>query len=217
MAGETHQVDDMQDGSGMAPSSSLETLLAEVRACTLCAGEMRRPPRPVLQASASARILVAGQAPGNLAALSGLPFTDPSGDRLRDWMGIGKAVFYDAARVAVVPMGFCFPGNDEAGGDLPPMKRCAATWREAVLSQLPEIRLTLLVGNHAHAWHLAKRRARTLTDTVRAWRDYAGEGTFALPHPSWRNSGWLKRNPWFEAETLPALRSAVSQALASSP
>lgn len=216
MARETHQVGDMRESPVMPGQSDLETLLAEVRACTLCAGEMRREPRPVLQASATARILVAGQAPGNLAATSGLPFTDPSGDRLRDWMGIDRAAFYDASQIAVVPMGFCFPGNDDAGGDLPPMKRCAATWREAVLSQLPKIRLTLLVGNYAHAWHLGKRRARTLTDTVRAWRDYAGEGMFALPHPSWRNSGWLKRNPWFEAETLPALRFAVSRALASS-
>ncbi|MEO0881920.1 MAG: uracil-DNA glycosylase family protein [Pseudomonadota bacterium] len=192
---------------------SLHGLVANVRDCTLCAGEMPRDPRPVLQARSSARILIASQAPGNKAANSGIPFSDPSGVRLRDWMGVDEATFYDASKCAIVPMGFCFPGYDKNGGDLPPMKRCAGVWRASLLAQLQRVELTLVIGMYAMSWHLKDRRARNLTETVRNWREFAAEGIFALPHPSWRNTAWLKRNPWFETETLPALKLAISQAL----
>lgn len=142
---------------------------------------------------------------------------DPSGLRLRDWMGVDEAQFYDASRIAIVPMGFCFPGYDAHGGDIPPMKRCAREWREKLLEQLPNIGLTLLVGGYAQKWHLGKRMARNLTETVRQWQDYTSEGLFTLPHPSWRNTGWIKKNQWFETETLPALKSAISSALSASP
>jgi len=194
-------------------SIALDQLEADIRACTLCKDDMSREPRPVLAVSSSAKILVAGQAPGNLAMESGRPFTDPSGVRLRDWMGVSDEIFYDASKIAIVPMGFCFPGYDKTGADIPPMKRCADVWRAKLLAQLPNIEVTLLVGGYAQKWHLGKRMARNLTETVRQWHSYRSEGVFTLPHPSWRNTGWIKKNPWFETETLPALKSAISQAL----
>lgn len=194
-------------------SVDLETQLARIRACRLCEADMDRAPNPILQASRSARILVVGQAPGNLADVSSKPFNDPSGDRLRDWMGISAEQFYDPSRLAIIPMGFCFPGYDAKGGDRPPMKRCAETWRDSLIRLLPDIDLTLLIGGYAQAWHLGNRRKRNLTETVKAWRDYTDDRLFTLPHPSWRNTGWLKRNPWFEAEVLPALRKSVRSAL----
>ena len=187
----------------------LQPLLARIRGCRLCASEMPNAPNPVFRADRHARILVASQAPGNLADRSGTPFNDPSGVRLREWMGVSETEFYDASRVAIVPMGFCFPGHDAKGGDLPPMKRCAAEWRAALLSRLPDIRVTLLIGGYAQRWHLGSRAGRTLTDTVARWREFAGEGLFPTPHPSWRNNAWLKRHPWFETDVLPALRAAV--------
>lgn len=194
---------------------SFDQVLAEVGACRHCAARFAETatahaPRPVLRASATAPVLIAGQAPGARVHASGLPFDDPSGDRLRDWMGIGREVFYDTARIAIVPMAFCFPGYDAKGADLPPPKVCAELWRERVLGQLPDARLVLLVGQYAQAWHLGARRKRTLTETVRAWRDY-GPRQIPLPHPSWRNTAWLKRNPWFEDEVLPWLRAEVSR------
>lgn len=194
---------------------SLETLLARIRACTLCAGDMPNTPNPVLRADRRARILVASQAPGNLAHQTSTPFNDPSGRRLRAWMGVSEAEFYDASRVAIVPMGFCFPGQDARGGDLPPMPRCARTWRQAVLEQLPDIRVTLLVGGHAQRWHLGPRASRRLTETVANWQAFASEGVFPTPHPSWRNNAWLKRHPWFEDAALPALQASVRSALRS--
>ncbi len=194
-------------------SKALDRLEAEIRACTLCKEDMSRAPRPVLAVSPTARILVAGQAPGNLAMESGRPFTDPSGVRLRDWMGVSDEIFYDASKIAIVPMGFCFPGYDKTGSDIPPMKRCAEVWRAKLLAELPNIELTLLVGGYAQKWHLGKRMARNLTETVRQWHSYRSEGVFTLPHPSWRNTGWIKKNPWFETETLPALKSAILRAL----
>ena len=173
-------------------------------------------PRPVLSVSATAKVLVAGQAPGNLAMQSGRPFTDPSGVRLRDWMGVDEDTFYDESRIAIVPMGFCFPGYDKNGGDVPPMKRCAKTWRADLLGLLENVEVTLLVGGYAQKWHLGKRMERNLTETVRQWQTYASEGMFTLPHPSWRNTGWIKKNPWFETQTLPALKSAISSALSAS-
>ena len=174
---------------------------------------MERAPNPILQVSESATILVVGQAPGNLADLSGKPFTDPSGVRLRDWMGVSETEFYDETRVAIVPMGFCFPGNDASGGDLPPLKRCAATWHQGVMDRLPNLQVTLLIGAYAQRWHMGSRAAKTLTETVRDWTKYRSEHIFTAPHPSWRNTAWLKRNPWFEKDVLPELRSSVRQAL----
>ncbi len=196
---------------------SLAALAADIDACRLCADRFAatataHAPRPVLRVSSTARILVAGQAPGARVHASGLPFDDPSGDRLRGWMGVDRATFYDAARIAIAPMAFCFPGYDARGADLPPPPLCARRWRAALMAALPQIDLTLLVGAHAQRWHLGSRAGPRLTDTVRAWRDFAPE-VLPTPHPSWRNTAWLKRNPWFEAELAPALRAAVSQRL----
>lgn len=190
-------------------------LLERIGSCRLCAGQFAatataHAPRPVLRADPRARVLVAGQAPGMRVHRSGLPFDDPSGDRLRDWMGIGRDVFYDVARIAVVPMGFCFPGYDAKGADLPPPRRCAETWREQVLAHLPRLELVLLIGHHAQRWHLGRAAAGGVTETVRRWRE-GPAGVLALPHPSWRNTGWLKRNPWFEAEVVPHLRAEVAR------
>ncbi|AMY67963.1 uracil-DNA glycosylase family protein [Frigidibacter mobilis] len=200
------------------PASSL---LARIGACRLCAAEFARSatahaPRPVawFDPGSPPRLLIAGQAPGMRVHLAGRPFADPSGDRLRDWLGIGEEVFYDRARVAIVPMAFCFPGYDAAGSDLPPPPRCAATWRDEVMAALGPVPLTVLVGGHSHRWHLGAAAVRGgVGATVGRWRDHA-PAVFPLPHPSWRNTGWLKRNPWFAAEVLPALRARVQEALA---
>jgi uracil-DNA glycosylase len=191
---------------------AFDRLLKDVRACRLCAEHLPHEPRPILRAKPTARLCIAGQAPGTRVHASGMPFTDPSGDRLRDWLGVDKETFYDEARVAIVPMGFCFPGLDAKGGDLPPRKECAPAWRERVFAHLKEVDLTLLVGSYAQAWHLKGRTKPTLTDTVKAWRDY-GPAFIPLPHPSWRNSAWIKKNPWFEEELLPHLRRRVSRIL----
>jgi len=187
---------------------TLSSLLAEVRACTLCADDLPLGPRPVLQAAAAARVLVAGQAPGTKVHETGLPFNDPSGDRLRDWMGVDRETFYDAGRIAIVPMGFCYPGREERGGDKPPLARCARTWRDRIMARLDRVELILVIGQYAHAWHLGDRRRKSLTETVRHWRDY-GPDIIPLPHPSWRNTAWLKKHPWFEREVLPVLRRRV--------
>lgn len=181
--------------------------------CRLCAVRFRATatahvPRPVVwfRPGGRARILVASQAPGARAHASGVPFSDASGRRLRDWMGIDEATFYDRDVLSIVPMAFCFPGYDASGADLPPPPICAATWRQASMEALrPD--LTILVGGHAMRWHLG---ARTVTETVAAWRDHAPR-VFPLPHPSWRNTAWLKRNPWFEAELIPALRARLAE------
>ena len=183
----------------------------EIRACRLCAARFAatataHAPRPVVWFDTGARVLIAGQAPGARVHDSGRPFTDRSGDRLRDWTGLTPEAFYDLSRVAVVPMAFCFPGYDAKGSDLPPPPLCAATWRARVMAALPGVRLTLLVGGAAIRWHLG---LRDVTEAVRGWRDHA-PGVFPLPHPSWRNTGWLKRNPWFAEELLPDLRRAVA-------
>lgn len=199
---------------------SFETLAAEIAACRLCAGDFAQTatahaPRPVFWCAPGARILIAGQAPGARVHDSGKPFTDPSGDRLRDWMGIDAAAFYDRRRIAILPMALCFPGYDGRGSDLPPPRRCAAQWRERVLAWLPDVRLTLLVGGHAQRWHLGRAAsAGGVRATVAAWRQHA-PAIFPLPHPSWRNTAWLARNPWFAAEFLPALRTAVADTLES--
>jgi len=191
--------------------SSLAALLSEVRACSLCAEHLPLGPRPVVQVHSSARVLIAAQAPGRKVHSSGLPFDDASGDRLRDWLGLTRDLFYDARQVAIVPMGFCFPGTGPSG-DLPPRPECAPAWRAALLSRLKKLQLTLVIGRYAQAYHLPNGGA-SLTETVRAWRDH-WPLVVPLPHPSPRNNLWLKRNPWFEEEMLPALRQRVSQLLA---
>ena len=183
-----------------------ESLLAKVRACRAC--DLPHEPRPVVRASPTARLLIAGQAPGTRVHESGIPFDDRSGDRLRDWMGVDRETFYDTARIAIVPMGFCFPGQDAKGGDLPPRRECAPLWRARIMAALPNVELTLVIGQYAQAWHLGKAARPTLTDTVRNWQVYLPRA-LPLPHPSWRNTAWLKRNPWFEAEILPVLRHEV--------
>ena len=161
-----------------------------------------------------ARLLIAGQAPGMRVHQSGRPFDDPSGERLRDWLGLSPAEFYDQSRVAIVPMAFCFPGYDAKGADLPPPPLCARTWHAQVMAGLPQIRLRVLVGGHAHRWHLGTRHG--VTPTVAAWRDH-GPGVFPLPHPSWRNTAWLRKHPWFAAEVLPALRATVRRVMDDRP
>jgi uracil-DNA glycosylase len=191
----------------------LDALLGEISACRVCAGVLPHPPRPVLRVSAEARILIAGQAPGRLVHETGLPFNDPSGQRLREWMGIDRETFYDQRNVAVAAMGFCFPGTVN-GADLPPRKECAPLWRPRLMPLLTGLKLTLLVGGYAQSWHLREKASPTLTETVARWREFPGH-LMPLPHPSWRNTGWLKRNPWFEAELVPVLRQRVKRALAT--
>ncbi len=193
----------------------MRQLLNDISSCTLCAERFAathtaHQPRPVFQYAEGARILIAGQAPGARVHASGRPFTDPSGDRLRDWLGIGDDVFYDPAQVAIFPMAFCFPGYTAKGADLPPPAICARTWRPRLMDNLSEPRLILLIGGYAQKWHLNTKAG--VTDTVAAWRDTAPQ-IFPLPHPSWRNTGWLKKNPWFEVEVLPRMRAAVKEVL----
>ena len=187
-------------------------LLEAVRSCTLCAGELENGVRPVLQAHPEARILIAGQAPGSKVHATGIPFDDPSGDRLREWMGISRETFYDDSKIAILPMGFCYPGKGKSG-DLPPIPRCAATWRQALLEQMPSVRLTLLIGQYAQEWHLDDR-PRTLTETVKDWSSF-GDSLIPLPHPSPRNNIWLKKNPWFGIELLPRVKAKVLAILES--
>ena len=190
----------------------LESLLKEIRACRACADDLPHDPRPVLRATPRARVLVVGQAPGTRVHESGMPFTDPSGDRLRAWMGVSDDEFYDERQIAIVPMGFCFPGLDDKGGDKPPLKRCAALWRDRVMAGLPDVALTLVIGQYAQAWHLGKARKKTLTATVEAWKEY-GPDLIPLPHPSWRNNAWIKRHPWFDAELVPHLQARIDALL----
>lgn len=196
----------------MAGALPLETLLGQVRACRLCEAELPQGPRPVLQAARSARILIAGQAPGRKVHASGRPFDDASGDRLRDWMKVDRAVFYDPSRIAILPMGFCYPGGGKSG-DLPPRLECAATWRAALLGQLPNLGLTLVIGRYALDWHL-KAAGTSVTEAVRAWRCHWPR-VVPLPHPSPRNNRWLRDNPWFEHQVLPHLRERVAALLTS--
>ncbi len=207
-----------------AQTLAAQTLARDIRGCRLCADRFaatatRHSPKPVAWfapgdtvavGAPTARVLIASQAPGMRVHLADKPFWDRSGDRLRDWMGVDEATFYDRSRIAIVPMAFCFPGYDAQGADLPPPPICAHTWRARVLASLPDIRLTLMVGGHAQAWHLG--RGSTVTARVAAWRDHA-PAVFPLPHPSWRNTAWLNRNPWFAAELLPALRARLHEVL----
>jgi len=193
----------------------MTSLADEIAACRLCAGRFAatrtaHAPRPVVWFRPGARLLIAGQAPGIRVHKSGKPFDDPSGERLRDWLGLSPAQFYDLSRVAVVPMAFCFPGYDADGSDLPPPPLCRRAWHDRVMAALGRVDLTVLVGGYAHKYHLGVKTG--VTETVRDWRARAPR-VFALPHPSWRNSAWLKRNPWFQAELLPALRARVEEVM----
>jgi len=195
-------------------AESLDHLLVDIRACRLCEAHLPLGPRPVLQASPTSRLLIVSQAPGRKVHDTGIPFNDVSGERLREWLGIDRDAFYDASRVAIVPMGFCFPGSGR-GGDLPPRPECAPTWHPRLLPLLRHVRLTLLIGQYAQAGLLDVPRGIRLTDTVQAWRGHLAHGRLPLPHPSPRNRVWLMRNPWFETELLPVLRERVAAALRS--
>ena len=197
--------------------TTLDTLKAELQGCTLCADrfaatETAHKPNPVVWFKTGARILIAGQAPGLRVHKANKPFWDPSGDRLRDWMQIDMNSFYDKSQVAIVPMAFCFPGYDAKGSDLPPPRVCAETWRGQIMEELSDVRLTLLIGGYAQKWHLGGIARAGVTKTVEKWRDMPAN-VLPLPHPSWRNTGWLRRNPWFESELLPVLRERVKEAL----
>jgi len=208
----------------MTEPESLEAVLAELRACRICRDAPLYPPplphqpRPVIQAAATARLCIAGQAPGTRVHASGRPFTDPSGVRLRSWLGIDESVFYDESKVAIVPMGHCFPGLDAKGGDKPPRRECAPIWRTRVFAALPRIELVLAIGRYAQNWHLGPDSGPSLSGTMASWRDIldrpARPRILPLPHPSWRNNAWLRRNPWFEAELVPVLRAEVARLLA---
>ena len=213
-------------GSDAGGASQIDRFAADIRACRLCRDApvigpaLPQEPRPILRVNGQARLLIASQAPGIRAHNSGVPFDDPSGDRLRDWMGVDRSRFYDNSKVLIAPMGFCFPGHTPDKGDLPPRRECGAFWHDRLFALMPQVELILAIGRYAQLYHF-QRLGRALpprlnlSDLVRAWRDYAGTSPmiFALPHPSWRNSGWLKRNPWFETDVLPALRAAVAAQL----
>jgi len=190
----------------------LEALLGEIRACRACAGELPNEPRPVVRVGRETRLLICGQAPGRRVHESGLPFDDPSGDRLRDWMGVDRATFYGHPAIGVAAMAFCFPGTAAKGGDHPPPTRCANLWRARLLGELPKVELTLLVGSYAQAWAL--RSKRPVSQVVRDWRALT-PSVLPLPHPSWRNTTWLARNPWFAVEVLPYLRRRTQEMLAA--
>lgn len=197
----------------MSQAAELDILLAEIRACRLCAGSLPLGPRPVLRASATARVALCSQAPGTRVHASGRPFTDRSGDRLRDWLGVDSDTFYDERRIAIVPMGFCYPGVDDHGGDLPPRRECRSTWHDRLFRALPQVELIVVIGSHAMAYHLGRRRKPSVRETVASFRDYLPR-VIPLPHPSWRNNAWLDRNPWFAAELLPVLRESVHRLIA---
>jgi uracil-DNA glycosylase len=211
--------------TGSSTVLGLEALAGCVRRCRICVERPRNAPlphepRPVLRVSSAARLLVASQAPGMKVHLTGLPFNDASGDRLRQWMNVSREIFYDEARIAIVPMGFCFPGHDANKGDLPPRRECRETWHDKLFSLMPQIECILAIGRFAQEYHFARAGRPlpgrlTVDETVRRWRELAGEAPriIALPHPSWRNNAWIKRNPWFEQELLPALRAEVARSI----
>lgn len=186
-------------------------LSKEIRKCRLCADNFSHKSNPIFQLNTTASILIAGQAPGRKAHETSIPFDDPSGDRLRDWMGITKTVFYDASKIAILPMSFCYPGTAKTG-DLPPRKECAPAWRKQALDLLPNIQLVLLIGSYAIDWHLGESKKKNLTETVKAWKHY-GPSIIPLPHPSPRNNIWLKKNDWFERDVLPKMRQKITSAI----
>ena len=196
-------------------SETFEELARQVRGCRVCQPFLDHPVRPIISGRSSAVIRLIGQAPGTRVQASGKPFTDPSGVRLRDWMGVNEDEFYDESKIAITPMGHCFPGLDAKGGDRPPRKECAPLWQHRSDAALPNVGLTLLVGQYAQRWHLKDKVGQTLTETVLRWRDHLPDYV-ALPHPSWRNNAWLKRNPWFEQEVLPFIKDRVRALLNAS-
>jgi len=207
-------------------ASRLERLATRIRACRICVEKpdgkpLPHEPRPVFRISETARLAIVSQAPGVRVHTSGVPFTDASGDRLRDWMGVSHAEFYDTARVAIIPMGFCFPGHDGKGGDLPPRRECARQWRAPLFAELPQLELVVIPGQYGQRWHLRADASSSLTETVRDWRRIAARAGspvhIPLPHPSWRNNGWLRANPWFERELLPFLKYEVRRILERYP
>jgi uracil-DNA glycosylase len=205
----------------MTETDGLETLRQAIAACRICRDQplkgegdrLPHEPRPVAVLSTTAKILIAGQAPGLRVHDTGQAFNDASGNRLRQWLGVDRAQFYDAGKFAIVPMGFCFPGYDAHGSDLPPRRECAPLWRQTVLDAMPQIELVLAIGHYAQKWHLGGRAAKSMTDTAKDWRGHMGVNrglpVLPLPHPSWRNTSWLKKNPWFEAELVPVLQHRV--------
>jgi uracil-DNA glycosylase len=203
-------------------AEELAALVAQIRSCRICVERpLRAPlphePRPVVVASSTARVLIAGQAPGTKVHATGIPFNDRSGDRLRQWLGVTRDEFYDPVKFAIAPMGFCFPGQDSRGSDLPPRRECAPAWRASLLALMPQVELVLTVGSYAQEWHLGEERGASLTDTVADWKRIfmrnAIPRILPLPHPSWRNTAWLKKNPWFEAELLPVLQREIEMRL----
>jgi uracil-DNA glycosylase len=209
----------------LSSTSELDAWTARIRACRICVERPIGPPlphapRPVLRVSSTARLLIASQAPGLRVHKSGLPFDDASGDRLRSWLGIDRDTFYDTSRVCIAPMGFCFPGYDAKGGDLPPRGECAAAWHDRLFQLMPQVEAVLAIGGYAHRYHFARLgrslpRGAKVDEIVRRWREFehSTPRLFPLPHPSWRNTGWLKQNPWFETELLPDLRATVAKAM----
>jgi len=209
--------EDPVDQSGSPPSdpaaeSAFDRFIAEIRACTLCAPELPLGPRPVLRGRPSARLLIISQAPGTRVHETGLSFNDRSGDRLRAWLGLERETFYDETRIAIAPMGFCYPGRDGKGGDLPPRRECAPLWHARWLAFFPAVELTLLVGSYAISYYVPGARAGSMTKVIARWREFLPE-VFVLPHPSWRTTRWLRDNPWFESEALPELRARVAAAI----
>lgn len=188
---------------------TFKNLVQSISKCEICAPFLEHEPRPVFQISEEACILIAGQAPGRKVHTTGIPFDDASGDRLRDWMGLSRDIFYDANTLAILPMGFCYPGRGNSG-DLPPRPECAANWRKQILQSMPNIQLTLVIGSYAINWHLGENKKKNLTETVRAWKNYLPD-IIPLPHPSPRNNIWLSKNPWFAQEVLPELRVRISK------
>ncbi len=198
----------------MATASCLDTILADIAACRACAGELPHEPRPVVRVFPETKLLICGQAPGRRVHESGLPFDDRSGDVLRRWLGVDRETFYGDHRIGVAAMAFCFPGTNPKGGDYPPPPRCADLWRPGLLSALPGVELTLLVGSYAQRWRLPGTQKQSMTETVARWREHLPD-LIVLPHPSWRNTGWLRRNPWFEDEIVPYLQMRVKDMLAA--
>lgn len=191
-------------------SNPLAILLTEIRACRICEAHLPLGPRPVLIADADAPILIAGQAPGTKVHESGIPWDDPSGDRLRVWLGVDKKTFYNPKNFAIVPQGFCYPGKQKSGGDAPPRPECAKTWHPKLIPELKNVRLTLAVGQYAHKYYLSSTRKKTLTETVAGFREYA-PSILPLPHPSWRVQGWMKKNDWYEKDVIPYLKQQVQE------
>lgn len=198
-------------------SEDLHAILERARACRVCADHLPLGPRPVLRASPTAGLLIVGQAPGTKVHATGIPWNDASGDRLRQWLDVDRDTFYDEGRIAIVPMGLCYPGRDPKGGDKPPRPECAPLWQGPLRTALPRVGLTLLIGQYAQKWYLGRARKESMTATVAAWAEYVPRGFLPLPHPSWRNTAWLKRHPWFEADVLPVLRKTTRALLMDEP